>query len=568
MMPLAAAMTRIIRATRQVLSAWRVLGAFVVLTAGLTMPAAAQVPTPPDTARITNSATYRFVDDDGTTIQGSTSNDVLLRHLAALTLTPPRAQAAPAGVRRVLAHVLRNTGTASDAFAIAAAGPAGWTVAVYLDANANGILDAGDVVAPAAVALARNATLALLVVVDIPASTAGGFVGVLDLTAASLMDNTVRGALQDRLTIVQGASASGIALDKSVDRAAAVTGDTLVYTLAYVNAGLVATAPATLTDVLPRGAHFVPGSLRSDGITLTDAPDADAGQFARDAAGVETIRVAVGAIAPSGGGVVTFRAVIGTDAAAGTISNVAALDDGAPLVTSQPATTTVSTAMLSVQKALVGLDSVTAGDLVTYRIAYTNASPTVQANGVTITDTLPAGLTFVSATGAVAVSGQVVTWTVGALGQQSGAIDLVVRANRPSPAGIVNGVAITAANAVGFAASAAALRVAGWPANVLGLAKTAQVLDVALGEPVPYSLVLRNRGTVAITGFVVRDLLPAGMRFVPASLAGADSATVNGQLVTIWAAGTLAAGEERTVRYAAVLGSAGANRSLVNRAVA
>jgi len=33
----------------------------------------------------------------------------------------PRAQAAPAGVRRVLAHTLTNTGTAADAFALAAA---------------------------------------------------------------------------------------------------------------------------------------------------------------------------------------------------------------------------------------------------------------------------------------------------------------------------------------------------------------------------------------------------------------------------------------------------------------
>ncbi len=560
-------MTRTLRASRQVQSAWRALGASLLLCCIQPAVAAAQVATPPDTARVVNVATWRFVAQDGSVVSDSTSADVLLRLLAGLTLAPSRTLAAPAGVRRVLAHDLRNTGTAADAFALAVAAPAGFTAAIYLDANASGTLDAGDSPAPAAVPLARGATQPLLLVVDIPASAAGGLVAALTLDATSLMDATVRAAVQDRITIVQGASASGLALDKSVDRATAVAGDTLLYTIAYVNAGVAATSPATLSDALPAGAHYVAGSLRSGGAPLTDAADADAGQVTRDAAGVETVRLSLGAIPVGGGGVVTFRAVVGTDAAAGALSNVATLDDGVAPATSLPATTTVTTAVLSVRKVLVGLDSVAAGDLVTYAITYANASPTVQARSVTLVDTLPAGLSFVSADAAPVVAGQVVTWTIGTLGQQSVTLNLVARAAAPS-AGVVNRVALSASNAAGAGAAAAPLRIAGWPANALGLAKSAQVLDVALGEPVPYSLVLRNRGTVPLAGFVVRDLLPAGMRFVPASLAGADSASQAGQLLTIWAGGALAAGEERTVRYAAVLGTAGAARTLVNRAVA
>ena len=567
MKPMPAHMTRIVHASRQVQSAWRALGALPMLVMALSMTARAQVSTPPDTARVTNTASYQFVASDGSTVGGSASADVMLQHVAGLTLTPSRAQAAPAGVRRVLAHSLVNTGTAADAFALAVAAPAGWTTIIYVDVNANGVLDAGDTVAPTAIALAKNATVALLLAVDIPAAAAGGSVGVLALDATSMMNNTVRAALQDRLTIVQGASASGLALDKTVDRAAATAGDTLLYMLAYINAGVAATAPATITDILPTGAHYVAGSLQSGGLALTDGIDADGGQVVRSAAGVETITVTVGAIPVSGGGVVTFRAVVGVDAVAGSLANVATLNDGTPPVASPAATTTIATAMLSVQKALVGLDSVAAGDLVTYRITYTNASATVPASGVTIVDSLPAGLTFVSADGAPAVSGQVVAWTIGTLGQQSVTLNLVVRAVRPS-AGMVNRVVLAATNAASASASAVALRVAGWPTNSLGLTKSAQVLDVALGEPVPYSLVLRNRGTVPLAGFVVRDLLPAGMRFVPASLAGADSASASGQLVTIYLAATLAAGEERTVRYGAVLTTAGGNRSLTNLAVA
>lgn len=560
-------MTRTTRATRQATSAWRALGASLMLVVvSLSTTATAQLPVIPDTSRVVNTATYRFIGEDGSPVTGRASADVLLRNLAALTFTPSRAQAAPAGVRRVLAHTLTNTGTAADAFALTVAAPAGWTAAFYLDANANGILDAGDTPVPTAVPLARNASLALLLVVDIPAGAAGGFVGTLDLTATSMMNNAVRATLQDKLTIVRGASASGLALDKTVDRATAVAGDTLTYSLAYVNAGVATSASATISDVLPRGAHYVPASLRSGGLPLTDAIDGDAGQMTTSA-GVETIRVGVGAIPVSGGGVVTFRAVVGSDAAAGALTNVATLNDGVAPVTSPPAATSISTPMLSVQKVIVGADSVGAGDLVTYRITYSNASATVQARGATIVDTLPVGLAYLSATGAPVVAGRVVTWTIGTLGQTSATLDLVVRAVNPS-VGLVNGVALAATNAATASASAAPLRVAGWPASILGLTKQAQVLDVAIGEPVPYTLVLHNRGTVPVSGFVVHDLLPDGMRFVPASLAGADSAAQSGQQVTIWAAGTLAPGTDRALRYAAVLGSAGANRSLVNRAVA
>src|SRR3954471_8640587 len=137
MLPMPAHMTRIFRASRQVQSAWRALGALPLVVAVLSTSAGAQLPTPPDTARVINVATYRFIASDGSTVQDTAQAAVLLKHLAGLTLTPARAQAAPAGVRRVLAHSLTNTGTAADAFALAAAVPAGWTVAIHIDQNGN-----------------------------------------------------------------------------------------------------------------------------------------------------------------------------------------------------------------------------------------------------------------------------------------------------------------------------------------------------------------------------------------------------------------------------------------------
>src|SRR5688572_10190953 len=128
MMPMSASMARFHHASRQAISVWRALGVSMFMVAGVAMTASAQIVSPPDTARIVNSAAYRFTATDGTVVSDSVSMSVLLRHLAGLTLTPPRAQAAPAGVRRTFAHTLRNTGTAADAYSIAASAPAGWSV--------------------------------------------------------------------------------------------------------------------------------------------------------------------------------------------------------------------------------------------------------------------------------------------------------------------------------------------------------------------------------------------------------------------------------------------------------
>lgn len=572
MLPLAARMTRNSRASRQADIAWRALGVLLVASlaiAAIPATAEAQLPTPPDTMGVLNRASLSYAAPDGTVSRDSAQTTVPLKLVAGVSLVPSRAQAAPPASRRVLAHQLRNSGTGNDVYALAVSAPAGWSVVAYVDNNGDGQLDPGDTPVGAGIAVARNASVSLLLVIDIPAGVAGGFVGMSDLRATSQMDKTISAIVQDRITIVTGAAANGIVFDKTVDRASAVAGDTLTYSLAYLNAGTAATAPATIADALPRGAHYVAGSLQWNGLPLTDAVDADAGQVTRDATtGAETIRVNAGSIALSGSGLVTFKAVVGIDAAAGALANVALLDAGGTPMNSTTASTNVSVATLGVRKTIVGADSVAAGDLVTYRIDYANSSATVSAKNVVLVDTLPAGLQFVSADGAPVVAGQVVTWTLGSLAQTRGSVQLVARALRPSATGFVNRAVLGASNAAPAGGSASALRVAGYAGNNLTLTKTANVLEVALGEAVSYALVVKNVGNVPLDDVIIRDELPAGMRYVPTSLAGADSAHTSGQLVEIHVAATLAPNEERTVRYGAVLVSAGASQALVNRAVA
>src|SRR4030088_415380 len=115
---LAATMTRNLRASRQVLSAWRALGASLFLAVAVPAAVEAQLPVPPDTVSMVNRGSRTYSAPDGTVSRDSAFATVIVRQLAGLTLAPSRAQAAPPAIGLALAHVLTNTGTVNDAFAL------------------------------------------------------------------------------------------------------------------------------------------------------------------------------------------------------------------------------------------------------------------------------------------------------------------------------------------------------------------------------------------------------------------------------------------------------------------
>ncbi|MBI3988597.1 MAG: DUF11 domain-containing protein [candidate division NC10 bacterium] len=96
-----------------------------------------------------------------------------------------------------------------------------------------------------------------------------------------------------------------------------------------------------------------------------------------------------------------------------------------------------STAALSLAKA-DDPDPVTVGQRLTYRLTVTNDGPET-ATGVTLTDTLPLGVTFVSASAGCQRSGQTVTCTLGPLA--NGATVMVTIVVQPPTAGPITNTA-------------------------------------------------------------------------------------------------------------------------------
>ena len=194
-------------------------------------------------------------------------------------------------------------------------------------------------------------------------------------------------------------------------------GDTLQYTQAYQNVGGDAATQVIARDSIPAGTTYVPGSINvltgPNAGPKTDAAGDDQADF--DSVNNRVVvRLGTGANATSGGTLnpnpatpnsssVSFKVTVATAGAGTTINNQAFLDYVAMTigklftyagnVVSTPVT---ALADLSLSKTAAP-NPVTAGGALVYTLVYTNNGPSTAA-AATLTDTLPAGTTFVSAT--------------------------------------------------------------------------------------------------------------------------------------------------------------------------
>ncbi|MFJ9161732.1 hypothetical protein ACIRPS_33600 [Streptomyces griseoviridis] len=243
-------------------------------------------------------------------------------------------------------------------------------------------------------------------------------------------------------------------------------GDVITYRITARNEGGGAAENLVLSDTVPDGTTYLPGSLHIvDGPNAGAKTDADGDDQAYfDAAARKVVfRLGAGASGTAGGSLpstetlpagttVEYRVVIDRAAGGRRISNTATAsyenrlgETPEPLTaTSNEQVTVVRPAAdLTVAKA-ADATGVTVGQTVTYRIAVHNAGPNA-ATGVTVADRLPAGLTFLSADGSPGrydpATGQ---WTVGNLAVGATA-DLVLRA-KATATGRVTNTATASAN--------------------------------------------------------------------------------------------------------------------------
>ena len=188
------------------------------------------------------------------------------------------------------------------------------------------------------------------------------------------------------------------------------------------------------------------------------------------------------------------------------------------------------------------------GEDVTFTVTATNNGPSA-ASGVQVTDALPSGLAFVSATASQGgyVQGTGV-WTVGALANGASAT-LQITATVLVPGALTNTATKTAGDQfdpnAGNNAGSAMLNAQ--PSADLQVSKTVDNAVPNLGTDVTFTVTVHNAGPNAASGVVIDDLLPAGLNYVSSSASQGSYDDGAG----IWTVGALATNADATLQITA-----------------
>ncbi len=315
-------------------------------------------------------------------------------------------------------------------------------------------------------------------------------------------------------------------------------GDTLRYTLAFTNIGGDAAEDVVLHDSVPTGTTYVPGSI--DLLTganaprqLTDATGDDQGDFDSTKNQV-VVRLGDGANATSGGTLnptdetsVSFEVTVDSEAAGTTVTNSGSLDYTAPTLgaltydTNEVDTPVGSSADLSITKTTSSDSTAPGGDLV-YSLLAENHGPSTAVNA-TVSDTLPAGTTYVSASTTAGNCGESSGTVTCALGDMasgaSGTITLTVKLGTDfSGSSVSNTATIESPTTfdphLGNNTSTVTVPV-GASAD-MSVTKTASPGTVHAGDDITYTLVTTNNGPSDANNVTLADSAPAGTTFVSA----------------------------------------------------
>ena len=392
--------------------------------------------------------------------------------------------------------------------------------------------------------LAPGATFPVInVTVLIPADVASGTTMHNAATAGARTHDPLPANNTDTDTAVV-TTAADLAIAKS-HTGTILAGQDATYTIDVVNNGpSVSRSPITVVDTLPPGSTFV--SSRGLGWSACQADTPTAGRItcvrAADLGpGLDAPQLVVVVAIPSS----QSAQVVNTATVTGTTPDPVPGNN-----TDDDRATPAVSADLSIQKANIG--SVVAGTDAIYRLTVDNTGPSDAASPVRITDTLPAGLTYLGSTDRKGV------WTCSAVLQ---VVTCDLAGPLPAdPDGLVSGDAIVdlvvrvASDVTGTIVNTATV---GSPTPDPNLTNNTDVDSSAFvgesdlqivkshsgnavaGRPFTWTLTVTNNGPSDSPGdIVVSDALPEGTTFVSATGTGWTCGSV-GRLVTCTRTATL-----------------------------
>ena len=448
--------------------------------------------------------------------------------------------------------------------------PAGTT---FVSATGGGVLSAGSVQWSLGSLLATQSGLQQ-VVVSVNNGLAAGTVLAVNAATISGLNSSLVTESARATAMMRVASTPPLLLAVEINPNPARPNEQGVAQLTVTNRGGVALTGVVLQARVPQSLNtFNPALLTNGGTCIFGVSN----NFACDSA--ELMNWDLGAI-PAGGGVtVSVPVFVESGAAAGSLFVLEALvtDDS-----SNRAATEATVAIDTNNPLSLSVDDdknpVAPGNVVTYTLAYGNRALTSSITGTTLNFPIPAGTTFVSATGGGTLSSGKVQWTLGSLAAtQSDRQQVVASVNNGLAAGTV--IAVNAATISGLnsslvtesASATTVSRVATNPPLVIGVELNPD--PVRPSEQAIAQLTVSNRGLVPLTGVVLQARVPQSLNsFNPALLTNGGTcifgvsnnfACDSAELMN-WDLGTIPAGGGITLSVPVLpAAGAGAGRLLV-----
>lgn len=323
-------------------------------------------------------------------------------------------------------------------------------------------------------------------------------------------------------------------VSKTVSPSHVSQGNTVDFTITINNATSSAITVTSISDILPPNFTYV--SNTGGSLTPSTSPSAGAG-------GTITWTFSPAASIGAGStGTIIFRA--DTDnVPTGTYSNTATSVTSEGALTSNPVDVGVGAPRLTINKT-ASKSLAAPGDTITYTITYSNDSP-INTTGVTITDPLPIGLTFVSASngGVYNSSTNTITWTLPNLASGEGPYTIFFDATvnisasvQPQNSACIDSVETSPA------CSSAVVNID----TPLKIQKSVNSLLISPGNQATFTISYTNSGPGTLTNTTLTDPLPVGFTYVsspsnPPTCPVAGTYNAGTRTVT-WNIGSLASG--------------------------
>ncbi len=373
---------------------------------------------------VTNTAAVTATTSDPTPGDNTASASTTVTQVADLTITKSGPATAAQGGDVTYTIAVRNNSTTSGASGVTVRDklPGSTT---FKSASDDGTLS-GDTVRWSLGAIAPNTTVSRSLTVTVGLAALGTISNTATVSSTSTDPNPADNASTSTTPVIPAADLSLTMTGPS----AQLDGSTFLYTIGVRNnSGTNPAGGIQITDVLPSTLSYVTstngGTPSADGHTVTWTIDAlSPGTSPPD----RTLTVTVG---PGVSGNVSNTVTVSS----------ATLDPNAGNNSQTVVTTVTQSADLSM--ALTGPATASAGSDVTYDINVTNLAPTSGASGVQITYTLPADVTFVSATGGGTPSGGTVRWSLASLAPGTYGVQVTISIGASVNGDVVSGASVT-----------------------------------------------------------------------------------------------------------------------------